>query len=184
MPKRPWKPVLPSFPGFIISAQDPKNCPVYLRDNKSTPQLYTFTATDAPQNPPPPFTYFTAAQKAQVPSPVKWIQSSTATYINCDGNPLLNNGDNPVCPNDGKNFDGSACYQPSSAEWCCLILPGNSGSGAFAYTTDDPDSIHNTFSNFVPTDPAATSINRKDLPDTSICSMGVPRQRPTVAGSR
>jgi hypothetical protein len=70
------KPVNPHFPSFIISANDPKNCPVYLLDNKTpTPQSYTFTVTQPPRH----FPVF------QNPSDAHWSQE-TAGIIDCSGN--------------------------------------------------------------------------------------------------
>jgi len=42
------KPVNPAFPSFIISANNPETCPIFLFDNKAQPQLYTFTLTRQP----------------------------------------------------------------------------------------------------------------------------------------
>jgi hypothetical protein len=70
------KPVNPHFPSFVISANDPKNCPVYLLDNKTpNPQFYTFTVTQLPKK----FPFF------QNPSDAHWSQQ-TAGIIDCSGN--------------------------------------------------------------------------------------------------
>jgi hypothetical protein len=41
-------PVNPAFASFIISANNPQKCPIFLFDNKAPPQLYTFTLTQEP----------------------------------------------------------------------------------------------------------------------------------------
>lgn len=68
------KPINPHFASFVISANNPQNCPVYLLDNKTPQQYYTFTVTQ-----PPPFTIF------QNPADAQWSQT-TAKIIDCSGN--------------------------------------------------------------------------------------------------
>ena len=53
------KPVNPLFSTITLSANDPKNCPVYVTDNKQPPQTYTFRVLQ-----PPEFTKFTSAEVA------------------------------------------------------------------------------------------------------------------------
>jgi hypothetical protein len=93
----PDKPVNPNFQSFIINANDPANCPVFFLDNKSMPQLYTFTITK-----PPPFTVFTN------PANAMWTPQ-TAAVIDCSGNA------------------GPPPFQQSSKTWCCqkLAVGGN-----------------------------------------------------------
>ena len=67
------KPVLSNFHSFIVSANNPQTCPVYLLDNKTPPQMYTFTVTQAP-----PFIIFE-------PGKQHWSQE-TAEVIDCSGN--------------------------------------------------------------------------------------------------
>jgi hypothetical protein len=93
----PDKPVNPFFQSFAISANNPANCPVFFLDNKSMPQLYTFTITK-----PPPFTVITnSAMQVWTPQ--------TAAVIDCSGNA------------------GPPPFQQSSKTWCCekLAVGGN-----------------------------------------------------------
>lgn len=124
------KPVNPHFPSFVISANNPKNCPVYLLDNKDPPQSYTFTVTQ-----PPPFTAF------QNPADAHWSEQ-TAGIIDCSGN------------------TDTAPFYPSSKLWCCEKLAGDSGNGVFAYTTPDPTSVHLLNGNFVITIKAEEKYER------------------------
>jgi hypothetical protein len=73
----PKKLVNPNFQSFVISANNPKNCPIFFRDNKSPPQRYTFTITQ-----PPPFTVF---PNPKVPPLPNWTPT-TAAVIDCSGN--------------------------------------------------------------------------------------------------
>ena len=143
------KPVNPANAQFIISATDPKNCPVYFTDNKATPQIYTFTVTT-----PPPFTIIpTAAVKANLAS---WssgngnpTQYNTTSVIDCSGN------------------TGAAPSQSSQA-WCCAKLVG-SGTGVFAYSTPEvPPTAHQTLIHHVVANPAMAS----DTSNLPICNMG------------
>jgi hypothetical protein len=85
------KPVIPTFPGFVISANNPKTCPIFLFDNKSLPQLYTFTITQEP-----PYKVFA---DSDLPRP-DW--NTADRPFDCSGN----KGPQPP-------------YRPSSATWCC-----------------------------------------------------------------
>jgi hypothetical protein len=67
------KPVIPSFPSFIVSANNPQKCPIFLFDNKAPPQLYTFTLTQEP-----PFKVF------ENPSQANWKTADKP--FNCKGN--------------------------------------------------------------------------------------------------
>jgi hypothetical protein len=63
------------FPAFVVNASDPDKCPVYLYDNKSPQQLYTFRITRDSKT----FTY--------LPDPPrKWDANTTAKPIDCKGN--------------------------------------------------------------------------------------------------
>jgi len=64
------KPINPSHAAFIISPNNPQSCPVFLIDNKTTPQFYTFKLTKEP-----PY------QKEDN----KWTPNSAAV-IDCTGN--------------------------------------------------------------------------------------------------
>lgn len=81
--------VNPSFSSFIINANDPASCPIYLFDDKTPAQLYTFTVTRKP-----PFRIFADQSKAN------WT-AETAQPIDCSGN------------------TAAAPFQPSSKTWCC-----------------------------------------------------------------
>jgi hypothetical protein len=106
------KPVNPAFFSFVINANNPIACPVFLLDNKSTQQSYTFTVT----KPPTSFEYFAN------PADASWTQE-TAAVIDCSGNT-------------------GAGFQPSSKTWCCTKLLGKNGNGVWAFRTVDPTSIH------------------------------------------
>ena len=145
------KPVNPANAQFIISATDPRNCPVYFTDNKQPAQVYTFTVTT-----PPPFTVIPTADINKIPSLAVWSNGggnptkyNTASVINCSGN------------------SGAAPSQSSKA-WCCTLLPG-SGSGVFAYSTPEvPPTAHQTMIYHVVTNPAMAS-STSGLPT---CNMG------------
>src|SRR5574337_121044 len=134
------KPVNPANPQFIISANAPQKCPVYLTDNKSPAQTYTFTVTAAP-----PFTLIPSADVAKNPSQAVWssgngnpTQYNTTRIIQCGGN-------NGAAPNQ------------SSKAWCCTLLPG-SGTGVFAYSTPEiPPTAHQSLLHVVVTNPAMIS---------------------------
>jgi hypothetical protein len=123
------KPINPNFASFIISANDPANCPIFFRDNKSPPQFYTFTITQ-----PPPFTVFTN------PADAKWTEE-TARVIDCSKN------------------TGMPPFQQSSKVWCCEKLAGTAGNGVFAYTTPEPHSAHATMNHFAVTHIAEQKIS-------------------------
>jgi hypothetical protein len=137
------KNVNPSFPSFVLSANAPQNCPVFLTDNgmgktcddKMTPcpQTYTFTVTQPPPNEsgsvtPTDWVTFTLAQKdAGEP---RWSGAggpatfNTAKVINCSGN---------TGP-----FDGPP--NGSSKAWCCALT---TKAGVWAYSFPEPASAHN-----------------------------------------
>ena len=76
------KPVNPLNPAFIINANAPQHCPVYLTDNKPVQQTYTFTVTK-----PPPFTIFTLSQVMN--GDARWSNGptgNTTSVIDCSGN--------------------------------------------------------------------------------------------------
>jgi hypothetical protein len=79
----------PLFHSFVISANNPQNCPLFFFDNKAPEQLYTFKVTAKP-----PFTFFQDQAKAS------WTPT-TAKVIDCTGN------------------KAPPPYRPSSATWCC-----------------------------------------------------------------
>jgi hypothetical protein len=148
--KTQQKPVNPANPQFIISATDPKNCPVFLNDNKNPPQTYTFTVTA----PPSSFTQIPTANVRM--GQASWsagngrpTQFNTTSLINCSGN------------------TGAPPSQSSKA-WCCTLLPG-SGAGVFAFSTPEvPPTAHQTLINNVVTNPAMPS----DTSNAMTCNMG------------
>jgi hypothetical protein len=89
------KVVNPKFKSFIISANNPANCPIFFFDNKAPEQLYTFRITQKP-----PYTFFADQIKA------KW-SSTTAKPIDCTGN------------------TGTLPFQPTSKTWCCNKTASN-----------------------------------------------------------
>jgi hypothetical protein len=144
------KPVNPANPQFIISATDPKSCPVYLTDNKSpSPQIYTFTVTTTP-----PFTIIPTAD----------VRKNLAAWSSGNGNPTQYNTTSVI---DCSGNTGTAPSQSSKA-WCCALLIG-SGSGVFAYSTPEvPPTAHQTLINNVVANPAMTSPTS----DLMTCNMG------------
>jgi hypothetical protein len=143
------KPVNPANPQFIISSTDPKNCPVYLTDNKDPPQIYTFTITT-----PPPFTIIPTAD----------VKKNLASWSSGNGNPTQYNTTSVI---DCSGNTGVAPSQSSKA-WCCTLLPG-SGSGVFAYSTPEvPPVANQTLIHSVVTTPAMVSRTS----DLMTCNMG------------
>jgi hypothetical protein len=129
------KPVDPLNPTFIINANEPKNCPVFLIDNKERPQFYTFTVVK-----PPPFTLFTLKQVQD--SFPKWRNSgqyNTTSVIACDGN---------------KSF------AESSKVWCCSLT---SSAGVWAYSFPEVTSPHKAVNNYVITNPPQASRQNPDV---------------------
>ena len=140
------KPVNPANPQFIISATDPKNCPVFLTDNENPPQTYTFTVTT-----PPPFTIIPTAD----------VRKNLASWSSGNGRPTQYNTTSAI-----------ACSANDTSQltkaWCCTLLPGT-GAGVFAYSTPEvPPTAHQTLIHSVVTIPA-------DPPNTMnavTCNMG------------
>jgi len=137
------KPVNPLNPAFIINANAPQNCPVYLTDNKPVQQTYTFTVTK-----PPPFTIFTLSQVMN--GDAKWSNGptgNTTSVIDCSGNQT------------------TPPFQQSSKAWCCSLT---SRSGVFAYSQPDPHDPHQSLTHTVVTIPALPNASSSD----ATCSMG------------
>jgi hypothetical protein len=142
------KPVNPANPAFIMSASNPKDCPVYLTDNKDPAQTYRFRVTTSP-----PFTII----------PTSDVKKNLASWSSGNGNPTQYNTTSVI---DCTGNTGS------SQAWCCLLLPG-SGSGVFAYSTPEvPPTPHQTFIHQVSTIPAEPSTTSNG----EICNMGKPIQ--------
>jgi hypothetical protein len=128
---------------FIISANNPKQCPIFFVDNKK--QLYTFTITIPPAKNPPPYSLLNS------PSP------TTAAVIDCSGN----SGTAPP----------GAFYAQSSAVWCCQKLADpNQISGVWAHSQPDTTNAHKSFDHFVITNTAEQSPNVSAPLGT--CNMG------------
>ena len=89
------KKVNPKHPSFIINANNPQNCPIFLYDNKAPEQRYTFKVTQKP-----PFKFIANPEV----TPAIWT-SETAKPIDCTGN------------------IGAAPFKPSSKTWCCQTPP-------------------------------------------------------------
>ena len=143
------KPVNPANAQFIISATDPKNCPVYFTDNKNPAQIYTFTVTT-----PPPFTIIPTAD----------VKENLASWSSGNGNPTKYNTTSVI---DCSGNTGAAPSQSSKA-WCCTLLPG-SGTGVFAYSTPEvPPTAHQTLIHHVVTNPAMPSSTSNLM----TCNMG------------
>jgi hypothetical protein len=143
------KPVNPANAQFIISATDPKNCPVYFTDNKNPAQTYTFTVTT-----PPPFTIIPTAD----------VKKNLASWSSGNGNPTKYNTTSVI---DCSGNTGVAPSQSSKA-WCCTLLPG-SGSGVFAYSSPEvPPTAHQTLIHHVVTNPAMASSTSNLM----TCNMG------------
>lgn len=69
-----WTPVKPWYSAFIINANKPENCPVYMRDSKS--KLYTFTVATKPKDTFP----------VRTSSATQIWDTKTAAPIKCTGN--------------------------------------------------------------------------------------------------
>ena len=137
------KPVNPLNPAFIINANAPQHCPVYLTDNKPVQQTYTFTVTK-----PPPFTIFTLSQVMN--GDARWSNGptgNTTSVIDCSGNQT-----NPP-------------FQQSSKAWCCSLT---SSRGVFAYSQPDPHDPHQSLTHIVSTIPALPYASSNEI----ACSMG------------
>ena len=117
------KPVNPANPQFIISATDPKNCPVFLTDNENPPQTYTFTVTNAAA------VHVNSDCRCQKKSRQLVKRQRPSHQIQHDQRHRLQRQYGP---------------SQSSKAWCCTLLPGN-GAGVFAYSTPEvPPTAHQT----------------------------------------
>jgi hypothetical protein len=107
------KPVIPTFPSFVISANNPQSCPIVLYDNKSSPQRYTFKITKEP-----PYKVFADSD------PIRPDWKTADTPFDCSGN---------TGPQQGN--------QPSSATWCC-DKTSSSGLFAYSFPPpENPGSL-------------------------------------------
>jgi hypothetical protein len=128
---------------FIISANNPKQCPIFFVDNKK--QLYTFAITIPPAKNPPPYSLLNS------PSP------TTAAVIDCSGN----SGTAPP----------GTFYAQSSAVWCCQKLADPKQiSGVWAHSQPDTTNAHKSFDHFVITNTAEQS--RSVSAPLGTCNMG------------
>jgi hypothetical protein len=152
-----YKPVNTLSRAFIINSSTPIQCPIFFIDNKTPPQLYTFTVTQPPANPPPPYTFFQDPAKAMP-------NTTTAMVIDCSKNVPGTFPPNPL----------NAQFGISSAPWCCQKLVPNPGpiSGVWAHSQPTiPPAPHAAFSQFVITNVAKQDRNMQPLPPGS-CNMG------------
>jgi hypothetical protein len=139
------KKINPAHAAFIINANNPQNCPVFLIDDKTIMgqpeprQFYTFRIVT-----PPPFT-LNATQWTPGPN-------GTAAPIDCTGN--------------GPPFNPP--FYQSSRVWCCQKLPMNTGRGVWTKTVPEPNQAHSLLNHFVETIPAMPSTS--DPGDT--CNRG------------
>jgi hypothetical protein len=149
-------------PAFIISAINPQNCPVWLRDNNGT--NYTFTVKPTVTT-PPLFTEIPTRDVIKVPS-------NDARWSTGIGYPL--SGDNPTRYDTTSIIDCSGNTSKLTKLWCCTRLAPfegkGSGSGVFAYSTPQyPPTGHTLYENKVVTNPATDKILAGD-----VCNMGRP----------
>jgi hypothetical protein len=154
------KPVIPGFSSFIISAQNPRDCPIYLWDNvidKGKPnqredtnpsgpplgQMYTFKIDGDTSLFPlftPPYTVETAPN---------WSRANHA-IIGCKGN------------------------QPYSSQiWCCN---SDASSGVFVFSQPVTGAAHQSKSYFANTIPAMTCTDKKS------CQLAVGNSTPCNDG--
>jgi hypothetical protein len=143
-----YKPINTLASSFIINPSNPQQCPVFLVDSKSPPQLYTFTVTTPPARAPavpPPF------------SLQNGVSPTTAAVIDCSGN----KGTAPPNPLNAQ-------FQQSSATWCCVKLNPPDINGVWARSVQDTTDAHKSFQHFVITNAAQQSTS--DSAPT--CNMG------------
>jgi hypothetical protein len=118
---------------------------VYLTDNQSPAQTYTFTVTTTP-----PFTTIPTAD----------VRKNLAAWSAGNGRPTQYNTISVI--------DCGGNTSQLAKAWCCTLLPGN-GAGVFAYSTPEvPPTAHQLLTNNVVTVPA-------DPPNTGTamtCNMG------------
>jgi hypothetical protein len=143
---------------FIINATNPSNCPVFLADSNSPPQLYTFTVTAPPAqtpNIPPPYNLVP-------PDPAS--SADDAKYIDCSGN------------KPGTTI-GNATYQQSSPVWCCKTEPNSLILGVWARSQPNTTTAHRLFDNNIITTQACPASgdpngNCQTRGTEAICSCG------------
>jgi hypothetical protein len=149
----PIKKVNPSFPSFVLSANAPQNCPVFLTDNgagKSAPQTYTFTITGPPPN--------------EIGTPTNWV---TFTLDQKDaGVPKWSGAGGPATFNTAKVIDCSDnSPNGSSKAWCCDLT---TKAGVWAYSFPEPANTHNALVHVVDAGNPLTSNTSTDM----TCSQG------------
>jgi hypothetical protein len=171
---------------FILSPNNPQQCPIFL-DNRPVGdqtggQLYTFTVTTAPSSEPPsppPFTPCTMPNTVNPDGsrPVGCqVSQTTAQWINCRAqidskNGSACSGGSCVTANSPNTSINGATFGQSSAPWCCVVnvLPSINGVWAqsiilpFGKGKNKASWEHNVNTNV---DAGNTSTN--------ICSMGQP----------
>ena len=121
------KEVNEGFYSFVINANNPDKCPVFLYDNKSPPQRYTFKITKEPKD----FTF--------VAKDAAWDADTTAKPIDCTGNAIASQAGMKI--------------QTSSRNWCCQLL-AQGGNGVIAFQQPSIGNIHFPREYFAVTPPA------------------------------
>jgi hypothetical protein len=159
----PLKNVNPADPSFIVSPQDPANCPVFLYDNKTPQQTYTFTVTQPPPQPPlkPVMPDW---EKAQIPTAD--VKNNLASWSTGNNNPTKYNTVKMI------NCIGNQTLKDSqsSQAWCCT-LNRVGGIGVFGYSTPVvPATAHTILNNVV------TTVKAPDerTSNARACNMGIP----------
>jgi hypothetical protein len=136
------KPIIPGFASFVISAQNPIACPVYVWDNtgdtdpagppKGTPYTFTILADSTTD----PVNYLkNAFPFFENPADASWTDKTRAK-VGCMGNT------NPY----------------SSRLWCCTKFTGGTGAGVFAFSTNVV-AAHTSTAYDVITQPARPACN-------------------------
>jgi hypothetical protein len=165
----PIKNVNPSFPSFVLSANAPQNCPVFLTDNgagKSAPQTYTFTITEPPPNGIGPSPRSPRPNSSSV-TPTNWV---TFTIAQKDaGEPRWSGAGGPETFDTAKviNCSGNTGSPPngSSKAWCCDLT---TKAGVWAYSFPEPANAHNALVHVVDAGNPQTSNTSNDM----TCSQG------------
>jgi hypothetical protein len=116
---------------FVMSPNNPQQCPIFFDNSPGGTQLYTFTVTQAPnQEAPPPFTPCTMPNTVNPDGsrPLGCqVSPTTAQYINCRAQISSSNGTSPcsggscVTANTPGTAIGGATFQQSSRTWCCIV---------------------------------------------------------------
>jgi hypothetical protein len=152
----------PAFPAFVISSNNPANCPIYVWDNKATPQLYTFTVNVTMATLDQLFPFFVHPTSEW--QPIKWIPFPPPNPVN--GYPPGSTARPIVCTGN----TSSSPFQPSSANWCCDKI---FQSGVYAYSSPEALAAHATKNYLVTTTPASPCIKYDPLGPAGACKVAV-----------